>query len=163
MAEIEVREAKLEDMEELGRIMAVSFRSAFASFISQKTLDSCAVPENCGQLLRGIFQSGQMHFLAGILDGRLCAELIWTKTDEGAEIMAIHSLPESWGCGLGAALVTRAIRAIGAGRVYLWAFEKNLRARRFYEKMGFVCSGESRVSEFDGAVEVRYDYEICGI
>lgn len=31
-----------------------------------------------------------------------------------------------------------------------------LRARRFYEKKGFRHDGTERVSEFDGAVELRY-------
>ena len=41
--EILVRYTTPELYPELGRIMAVSFRSAFGGFISQETLDRCAV------------------------------------------------------------------------------------------------------------------------
>ena len=41
--EIFVRNAVPEDCCALGEIMAVSFRSAFGGFISQETLDRCAV------------------------------------------------------------------------------------------------------------------------
>lgn len=147
-----VRNAEFEDMKRLGHIMTVSFRTAFADFVSQETLDACAREENCIALLEGIYREGQMQFLIGGDSGML----VWQKTEEGAEIVAIHSLPESWGTGLGHAMLEKALSQIGAGTVYLWAFRENKRARRFYEKHGFRWDGSQRVSEFDSAVEVRY-------
>lgn len=153
---MDVRNAKLEDMKQAGYIMSVSFRSAFAGFISGKTLDACAREDACIALLEGIFQEGKMHFLMGENKGLL----VWQEHDgDLAEIAAIHSLPESWGTGLGQAMLAEAltqIRAAGKQAVFLWAFQENARARRFYEKHGFRWDGAERVSEFDGAVEVRY-------
>ena len=80
----------------------------------------------------------------------------WQRVDEGAEIVAIHSLPQSWGTGLGHAMMAEALKQIGDGIVFLWAFRENKRARRFYEKHGFRWDGSERISEFDGAMEVRY-------
>ena len=82
--------------------------------------------------------------------------LAWQQTQEGAEIIAIHSLPESWGTGLGHAMLTEALGQIGDRAVFLWAFKENQRARRFYEKHGFRWDGTQRTSDFDGACEVRY-------
>ena len=53
----------------------------------------------------------------------------------------------------------RDVREERKKRVYLWAFKENHRARRFYEKNGFVWDGSERVSEFDGAMEIRYTFE----
>ena len=53
-------------------------------------------------------------------------------------------------------MLTEAFKQIGDRPVYLWAFQENARARRFYEKNGFYWDGSERVSEFDGALEVRY-------
>ena len=103
-------------------------------------------------LLEGIFREGKVHFLMGGDSGMLA----WQQAGKGAEIVAIHTLPESHGTGLGAALLTEALNQIGSQTVFLWAFEKNARARRFYEKHGFRWDGSRRVSEFDGAIEVRY-------
>ena len=136
---------------ELGRIMAVSFRSAFGGFISQETLDRCAVAENCAGLLASLPK--EMTTVAGWVDGKMMGLLVFSEK-AGVEIEAIHSLPESWGTGLGAAMLDFALKGRAAG---LWAFEKNARARRFYEKHGFAFTGERRISEFDGAVEVRYE------
>ena len=152
-----VRYADPEHCPELGRIMAQSFRSSFSGFITAQTLESCAVAENCAGLLASL--PGQMQTLAGWADGKLAGLLVFSRQSDGyAEIEAIHSLPGSWGTGLGAAMMEFALEEtnarMGAG---LWAFEKNARARRFYEKHGFAFTGETRVSEFDGAVEVRYE------
>lgn len=147
-----IRNAEYEDMKQLGHIMAVSFRAAFADFVSQQTVDACAQEDNCAAMLEGIYRKGKMHFLIGENSGMLC----WQETESSAEIVAIHSLPESWGTGLGHAMLTEALTQIGERTVFLWVFKENKRARRFYEKHGFRWDGTERVSEFDGALEVRY-------
>lgn len=147
-----VRNAEFEDMKQLGHIMAVSFRTAFADFVSQQTLDDCAQEDNCAALLKHVYQSGKVQFLIGESSGMLA----WQNGEDAAEIIAIHSLPESWGTGLGHAMLVEALSQIGERPVFLWAFKENKRARRFYEKHGFRWDGSQRVSEFDGALEVRY-------
>ena len=149
---MQVRNAGFEDMTQAGHIMSVSFRTAFADFVSSQTMDACAREDNCIALLEGIYRDGKMHFLIGGDSGMLC----WQETESGAEIVAIHSLPESWGTGLGSAMLQSALAQIGAQTVFLWAFRENKCARRFYEKHGFRWDGSERISEFDGAVEVRY-------
>ena len=147
-----MRIAKFEDMALVADIMVTSFRTAFAAFVAPDTMDACTNPENCRAMLEHIYQEGKMHFLMGGDQGFLC----WQETEEGAEIVALHSLPVSWGTGLGHAMLTEALKQIGDRTVYLWAFRDNTRARRFYEKHGFHWDGTERVSEFDGALEVRY-------
>ena len=149
---ISVRNANFEDMACAAEIMVTSFRAAFGEFVSRSTMDACTNPENCRAMLESIYQDGKMHFLMGGDQGFLC----WQETDDGAEIVAIHSLPVSWGTGLGHAMLMEALKQIGDRPVYLWAFKENTRARRFYEKHGFRWDGSERVSEFDGALEVRY-------
>jgi GNAT superfamily N-acetyltransferase len=153
--ELNVTYAAPEHCPELGRIMAESFRSAFGDFISGKTLDENAVPENCAGLIGSIL--AQMGVLAGWVDGRPMGLLIFSERPDGrTEIEAIHSLPESWGTGLGHVMLEEALSQIGDQPVFLWAFQENKRARCFYEKHGFHWDGSERVSEFDGALEVRY-------
>ena len=147
-----VRNAEFEDMSRAGRIMCRSFRAAFGDFVSRETMDACAREDSCIALLEGIFREGKAHFLMGGDSGML----VWEQRPEGAEIIAIHSLPESHGTGLGAAMLKEALDQIGSQKVFLWAFKQNTRARRFYEKHGFHWDGSERISEFDGAPEVRY-------
>ena len=152
LLEYPVRNAQFLDMALAARIMVTSFRAAFAEFVSADTMDACTVPQNCRWMMESVFQRESMHFLMGGCQGFLC----WQDLEESAEIVAIHSLPESWGSGLGHAMLCQALQQIGNRPVHLWAFEKNLRARRFYEKHGFCADGTLRISEFDEAIEVRY-------
>lgn len=147
-----IRSATFDDMALAARIMVTSFRGAFSALISAETMDACANPDNCRNMLENIWQEGTVHFLMGGDKGFLC----WQETADGPEIVAIHSLPESWGTGLGHAMLTQALKQIGNRSVYLWAFRDNARARRFYEKHGLHWDGTERVSAFDGALEVRY-------
>lgn len=65
------------------------------------------------------------------------------------EVVAIYTLPEYWGTGVGKLLMEAALedlRKQGFTRFLLWVFGANLRARRFYEKCGF--SADGAVKEF---------------
>ena len=53
------------------------------------------------------------------------------------------------------------IKNSGYNSVLLWVFEKNTRARRFYEKHGFELTDNTQIS-YD-AVEVMYRKELCRI
>ena len=149
---LSVRNANEEDMALASHIMITSFRTAFADFVSPETMAACTDPSNCRAMLESIFREDTVHFLMGDDRGFLC----WQEIGDEAEILAIHTLPESRGTGLGHAMLTQALKDIGNRPVCLWAFRDNARARRFYEKHGFTFDGTERISEFDGAVEVRY-------
>ena len=146
-----VRSAAFSDMPAMTETMVQSFRSAFAAFVSPETMEANTKEENCLRLLEQCYQSGTMHFLIADEGGML----IWQPTEEGAEIAALHTRPETHGTGLGQAMLDAALEQIGNRPVYLWAFRKNRRALRFYEKNGLIPDGQERVSEFDGAVEIR--------
>ena len=65
--EMIVRNAKFEDMKQVGHIMSVSFRTAFADFVSQQTMDACAqedVLTDKDQLILVYCRSGRRSKLA---------------------------------------------------------------------------------------------------
>jgi ribosomal protein S18 acetylase RimI-like enzyme len=75
------------------------------------------------------------------------------------ELSAIYVAPEAWGSGAGPALMTSALEEL---RRYpsatLWVLEDNPRARRFYEREGWILDGARRDEEILGTTvtEVRY-------
>lgn len=157
-----IRKAEVGDAAVLAEILVRSFCGAFSEFISAETLKQCANPDNCTAMLREVCQSNSMHSYLALRDGVSCGELFWQEGEE-AELIALHSLPEVWGTGVGHELLERALAdmsAAGIKRVALWAFRENLRARTFYEKHGLHWNGEERSSEHDGAVEMRYEKEL---
>ena len=59
------------------------------------------------------------------------------------EIISVYMLPQYTGRGYGGQLLEAAVKELkrqGCCDVFLWVLEENLRARRFYEKAGFVLN-----------------------
>lgn len=80
---------------------------------------------------------------------------VWRAGDPGfdAYIDNLHVRPDLRGNGLGRRLLAAAVarlRTIGCSSVYLWLFEKNAAARRFYEALGG-CVEDRSVIDFAGA------------
>ena len=75
------------------------------------------------------------------------------------ELFAIYVLPEAWGSGAGPALMASALEALSRySSATLWVLEDNPRARRFYEREGWIPDGGRRDEEILGVTvaEVRY-------
>ncbi|TWP49962.1 GNAT family N-acetyltransferase [Lentzea tibetensis] len=72
------------------------------------------------------------------------------------ELYAIYVRPESWGTGAADELIA----VLPAQTTVLWVLAENPRARRFYERHGFVLDGETRVDTIGGreVAEVRYTH-----
>ncbi len=83
-----------------------------------------------------------------------------SRDDAGkGELFAIYVLPEAWSSGAGSALMASALEALRSySSATLWVLEDNPRARRFYEREGWILDGGRREEEFLGVTvpEVRY-------
>jgi RimJ/RimL family protein N-acetyltransferase len=64
---------------------------------------------------------------------------------EGEWLHGFYVAPAYWGSGVARELHAAAVE-LGASR--LWCLEENRRARRFYEREGWVLNGETRVVEY---------------
>jgi ribosomal protein S18 acetylase RimI-like enzyme len=81
--------------------------------------------------------------------------------DGEGEVIAINVIREVAGTGAGRALMDAAVgwlRERGLSPIRLWVLEDNPRARRFYERYGFVLDGERSTITAGTAelAEVRY-------
>jgi GNAT superfamily N-acetyltransferase len=70
-------------------------------------------------------------------------------------------LAEAWGTGLGRELMAAACRGLAAAgyeQATLWVLAGNARARRFYDRAGWVPDGSQKQDEIAGlgVTEVRY-------
>jgi GNAT superfamily N-acetyltransferase len=74
-------------------------------------------------------------------------------------------LPESWGTGVGRALMAETVdrlRSSGFEQAILWMFDDNPRARAFYELAGWHLDGVVKDEEWLGTLarEVRYRLDL---
>jgi GNAT superfamily N-acetyltransferase len=75
----------------------------------------------------------------------------------------LHVHPSRWGEGLGGLLHDAAVaelRSHGHARAGLWVIEANARARRLYERRGWVFDSSCEPIEYLGVHEVRYSLEL---
>ncbi|WP_168387211.1 GNAT family N-acetyltransferase [Microbacterium sp. K41] len=69
----------------------------------------------------------------------------------------LYVSPGQQGRGIGSLLLRSAMDA-AAGPIRLWTFQRNLRARRFYERHGFVVVGTTDGENEEKQPDVLYQY-----
>ncbi len=135
---------KDDDPLEISKIYESSWQSAYKGMIPQDYLDS--IP--AGQWADGISKAG-LNSLVLIERGRMIgtasfSQSRWEKYSDYGEVVSIYFLPDCIGKGYGRLLLHKCIEELkkcGFIKVLLWVLEDNHRARKFYEKNGFLCSG----------------------
>ena len=159
---INIRKVKVGDANTLAFIQTESWKSAFNRILSKEDLDKYTDMNRAitlySKLLNDNIGNG---FILMINENPHCIAY-WDKTRDDemegdAEIICIHSLCDNWGKGYGTEMMNHILRDIknsGFSKVMLWVFKENHRARKFYEKHGFVLTEKSK--EFSNAIEVMY-------
>ena len=79
---------------------------------------------------------------------------------DGEWIGQLYVDPDHFGEGHGSSLIAVA-KGRRPGGLKLWAFAANSRARRFYERHGFVATGGTDGDNEEGAPDVRYEWRPC--
>ena len=162
MNSVQIRQARIGDEKILADMQTASWKDAFAGILSPESLekytDVQATTEMYAHVLQGNFANGSILFV----DEAPHCMAFWSQCRENpsvnaAELICIHSLRNNWGKGYGSAMmehILNEIRQAGYPSVILWVFAENVRARRFYEKHGFVLAEKTKFT-YDAA-EVMY-------
>ena len=163
---IQTRKVKIGDEKTLAYIQTESWRKAFADIISKEDMEKYADINKAEEMYRYLLKSGVGNGSILLIDDNPHCIAYWDKTREEdmdgyAELICIHSLEDNWGKGYGSMMmehILKDISAVGFEKVMLWVFEENTRARRFYEKHGFVKTDKKKM--FGDSVEVMYSRKL---
>lgn len=140
-----------DDAYEISNVYEESWKYAYKGIIPQSFLDSipkgkwASKIDKMGCLVAD--DNGKIVGTAGFCGSR------WEKYKEYGEIVSIYFIPDYIGKGYGKMLIEACIdelRKSGYEKVLLWVLEENSRARRFYEKNGFVVNGDFLDDTIDG-------------
>lgn len=153
-----------DNIDEISRVYAQSWKTAYRTFIPQAYLDS--IEENrWSEYLTGVLP----NLWLACENGRITGVCTYAPARDSAyvgwgEIVSLYLLPQACGKGIGKKLLLasmESLNAMGLHNIYLWAFEDNLTARRFYEKNGFASNGEKMLEAIGGRelYSVRYVYQ----
>lgn len=161
---IVVRRAERKDAKVLSKIIVESWAAAYGSLLPKEELEKYLDEEKRRQQFVRFLDQEELIFL-GFVHGEPFGLIFGGLEHEEGDprLTSIYSLylrKEFWGQGLGKPLLEAMVTSLqekGAKDVRLWVFEENKRARAFYEKHGFVLTGEVKKSRFsNGAMEVSY-------
>src|ERR1700694_5170577 len=128
-----LRQLELEDMDTAARLLRSSCDHALPSLAGLHT------PEEDRWFFRErVFRTCEVW---GVFDSAAMVAMIAFREDW---IDQLYVLPKEQGRGVGTELLQAAQSSFG--RLQLWTFQRNLKARRFYEARGF-----ARIRETAGA------------
>lgn len=159
---VNIRRAGRGDEKHLAHIQTESWKAAFDKIIPSELLSKCTETERVTAMYRRLMNENKGNGYILEIDGKPHCIAWWDETREKdmagfAELICIHSLRDNWHKGYGQMMMDKVLddaKNAGYTGIMLWAFEKNVRAIRFYKASGFVAS-ERKQSAF-GAVEEMY-------
>lgn len=168
-SKLPVREARPDDAAALGAIHVRAWLATYRGLIRDHVLDALDEVTSGERWHRALTEP--------LPPGRHVLVVVDSETDSAppagfaivgpdrdgepktGELQAINLDPAAWGKGLGRELLTAATELLagdGFGEAVLWVVAGNTRARRFYERAGWVPDGRQKTDPSLGTVEVRY-------
>ena len=161
-----IRRATAADIAAIAALQVRSFRAAYRGLLLDAYLDALDFEQRAATWQR-VAVGGKAELAVKDIDGTIAGFMcLGPSRDTDAaphtgEVMALHVDPGSWRSGVGRELMDLAkltARERGWPLLTLWVLRDNVRARRFYEAVGFHTDGVTHERSFDGMAipEVRY-------
>jgi ribosomal protein S18 acetylase RimI-like enzyme len=162
-----VRIASADDAARISEIHVHAWQAAYRGIMPQEVLDNLSIPQR-QEFWKRRLTSGDTTVFVAVRGALLIGWLVYGNSrddDAGPGVIEVYGLyvdPRAWRSGVGRRLwaeAMRRFRAEAVDEVTLWVLTRNVRARAFYEALGFRPE-PGRVNEFEreGAVleEIRY-------
>ena len=166
--EIIIRKAIIEDAYERAVCHVSSWRSAYKGIVPDEVLDNLSV-EELSEKFKSRLENKDILFYFAIYDSKIIGHFNFCKSrDEdkpnAGEIWGFYLTEKFWGKGCGRQMMDYTIdvlKNMGYNEVILWVLEENNRARRFYEKCGYVFDGTKKeIIIGKTLIEIRYTLKL---
>jgi GNAT superfamily N-acetyltransferase len=162
-----VRPARVDDAQDLALAHVRAWQSAYPGLMPQDYLDRMNVDDRADEWRRRLSEPTVTPLvLVGVVDDRVVGFCAFgaardPDVESFGELYALNVHPGHWREGLGSALLSGAhdrLADLGFTQAILWVVPGNVRARRFYERHGWVAELHQRTVSVEGATvpEVRY-------
>ena len=162
-----IRTAGLADAVAIAQLHTYSWQTAYRGILRDDFLEG-PLPENRRKLwhtrLSDSKRADQLVLVieqGGTIRGFACAFLD-ADPEWGCLVDNLHVVPDLQGQGLGRQLMSAVVERVWlsnpGSRLHLWAYEQNLAARRFYERLGGAINERHAELALDGTQvnAVRY-------
>jgi ribosomal protein S18 acetylase RimI-like enzyme len=162
--EVSIRQARIDDCPDVAalhlRTALFAYTSIFPSDAPRPKLDDLTL--DWERRLGGLHSPNVRGYVAARGDHLAGVVVAGADPDhlEMGHITRFYVDAPDWGQGIGSLLYDAAIshlRQVGYVEASLWVLEGNARARAWYERLGWTCTGECKVAaETVGVEDVRY-------
>ena len=164
--EYTIERVKPGDEKILAYIQTESWKAGFKDILTPDILEKYTQIDKATGMYRRLLEHNIGNGYLLKIDGKPHCIAYWDKSRENdmpdyAELICIHSLQNQWRHGYGSKMMAKVlcdIEKAGYSKVMLWVFEENLRAKKFYEALGFNLNGKRKKS-FE-SFEICYEKEI---
>ena len=165
---VTIRHATPDDAYDRAVCHISSWRSSYKNIVPDEILDNLSV-DNVAEKFMRYLENKDSFFYCATYDGKIIGHFNFCESrDEDkpniGEIIGFYTIEEVWGKSAGKQMMDFAINEIknmGYNEVILWVLEENYRARRFYEKCGFVSDGTRKeIIIGKPLIEIRYKKEM---
>ncbi|MFH0728119.1 MAG: GNAT family N-acetyltransferase [Pseudomonadota bacterium] len=161
-----IRKALPEDALGIAKAHVDSWRYAYQSLLPDDRLARLDYTRGAERFRESIVQEAELIYVAendtgivGFFALGPCRDLGIDSPTTG-EVYALYLTPEYWRKGIGRVMSCEAdkiLKSMGYSHIVLWVFEGNQRARIFYEAMGFIADGASKVLNVGAPINgIRY-------
>jgi GNAT superfamily N-acetyltransferase len=174
---VDIRRADVADAEAIAGVHVRSWKAAFPDLIPQPYLDALVPEDRLGMWRDVLAGTSWPRFGTFVTEGGgpgapvTGFATVGPSRDDDAdpaevgEVYTIYLDPSAWSTGAGAALLETAVaemRLASYRRATLWTLGTNERAKRFYERRGWVADGSSKLHDWGAftATDVRYGIEL---
>ena len=161
-----IRRAVPEDACTLAACHTACWQAAYQGIVPDEHLQHmpAALPQRTERFKQAI-ENGAHNYVP-TCNNQIIGNLIFGESRDDdkpgvGEIGGFYLLPAYWDKGYGRQMMDFSIETLqnmGYNEIILWVFEKNARARQFYEKCGFILDGAQKEVTLGGRplTEVRY-------
>lgn len=158
-----IRKVAEGDEQILAYIQTESWKAAFQNILEPEELKQCTNLERATAMYQKLLDAKKGNGYILEVDGKPHCIAWWDAARDAqmcgyAELICIHSLPDKWRKGFGSKMLAQILQDMkkaGYAHTLLWVFDKNERAKKFYEANGFYITDKAK--EIRGVKEVMYE------
>ena len=158
-----IRKATAGDEQILAHIQTESWKAAFKNIIEPEELEQSTNLERATAMYKKLLDTKKGNGYILEVEGKPHCIAWWDAARDAdmsgyAELICIHSLPDNWRKGFGSKMLAQVLQDMkkaGYAHTLLWVFDKNERAKKFYEANGFYITDKAK--EIRGVKEVMYE------
>lgn len=140
----------------IGETHSAAWQQAYAEIFPKEYIETDTCKKRMQEFADTLQDVRYQYFL--IYEENVCVGIVKIYAENiECEIVSIYILKKYCGRGLGQAVVSQLTEMYKGYSIFLWTLEENYLARRFYEKNGFVKTGEVRtICRGRDYVQVKY-------